>query len=73
MTKYEQAIAESESLINSLREASRSSHPVRDLVRDIWNHRRNTPYITTIYEANQEMLAPLLHSEGNVVRGKWPS
>jgi hypothetical protein len=59
MSKYEQAIAESDELIQRLREAASSPHPVRCLLRDVWIFRNNIPYITTIYEANEEMTAPL--------------
>jgi hypothetical protein len=64
MSKYDQAIAESDSLIRFFREASQSPHPVRCLLRDIWLYRHNTPYMTTLYEANQEMIAPLMHTNG---------
>jgi hypothetical protein len=66
MTKYEQAMAESEFLIERFREAAHSPHPARCLLRDIWFARNNTPYMTTLYEANEEMIGPLrLNGKGH--------
>jgi hypothetical protein len=59
MSKFDEAMAESDNLIQTLRKAAESPHPVRCLLRDLWAFRHNTAYITTIYEANEEMTAPL--------------
>jgi hypothetical protein len=63
MSKFDQAIAESDELIQTLREAAASPHVIRCLLRDIWYFRHNVPYVTTLYEANQEMSAPLLQKQ----------
>jgi len=46
-------------LINRLDEVVRTRHPVFEIFVDLWTERRNVPYTTTMYEANQEMIAPL--------------
>jgi hypothetical protein len=54
---YHKAISETDHFIEQLREESGQSEPVRELVADIWQYRRNVPVITTLYEANQEMMS----------------
>jgi hypothetical protein len=59
MSKFDQAMAESEDLIHKLQECAHHRHPIRCLLRDIWLYRDNIPYVTTLYEANEEMTSPL--------------
>lgn len=65
MNKYDQAIAETDDLIQKLRDGASSPHPVRCLLRDIWLARHNIPYMTTMYETNQEMISPLRQNSGS--------
>jgi hypothetical protein len=57
--KYRRAMTESGDLLAEMREASRSDDPVIALMADIWAQRHNVPYVTTMYEATQEMNAPV--------------
>jgi hypothetical protein len=59
--KYLRAMTESGDLLKKMREESRSNDPVRELMSDIWSQRHNVPYVTTIFEAAQEMNAPVQH------------
>jgi hypothetical protein len=54
---YSQAVKESDDLIERLRELSAADDPVCQLFADMWQFRKNTPVITTLYEANQEMMS----------------
>lgn len=54
---YEAAMKESADLLEKIR--SLGDDPSRQIVSDVLANRRNTPYVTTIYEAIQEMDAPL--------------
>lgn len=59
------AIAVSSDLIKQMQERSLSNDPARSLLADIWAQRHNVPYITTIFEANQEMKEAAQYSDGN--------
>lgn len=56
---YERAIGASNELIDKFEEASKSRDPIRAMFADMWLERHNVPYASTIYEAHQEMIAPL--------------
>lgn len=56
---YADAMNESGDLLERMRAASASRDPVRAVMADIWQQRNNIPFMATIYEAAQEMQAPL--------------
>lgn len=53
------AMSVSSDLIHRMQDASASNDPVRALMADVWAQRQNMPYITTLYESNEEMQAAL--------------
>lgn len=53
------AMAVSDDLIKHMQAASRSNDPARALLADIWAQHHNVPYMTTMYEANAEMMSAL--------------
>ncbi len=55
--KYHLAIQSINDLTEKMRE--NKDHPAREMVADILANRHNTPYIATIYEAVQELNAPI--------------
>ena len=57
--KFDQAIQASDVLISALRHHSSNGHPLLTAFVDLWRLRHNTPIVTTIYEAYQEMMAPM--------------
>lgn len=56
--KYEAAMAESGQLLARMQAESNSNDAAVALMADIWSQRTNTPFLTTVYEASQEVLAP---------------
>lgn len=56
---YDKAMHVSDDLIARMRDASESSDPARAVMADIWAQRNNVPYITTTYQAVQELNAAL--------------
>jgi hypothetical protein len=58
------AMKVSSELLQRMREHSRSDDPARALMADIWSQRHNVPFITTVYEAAQEMNVPLAQNSG---------
>jgi len=56
---YDRAMKLSGDLIDKLGEVAKARHPVLEIFVDLWTERNNVPYSTTMYEANQEMIAPL--------------
>ena len=64
-TAAREAIAVSGELIKQMQEKSRSNDPARALMADVWAQRHNVPYVTTMYEANQEMKSGLADRVGN--------
>lgn len=55
LARAERALDESKKLIERMREASISGDPVRGIFADMWLERHNIPYVTTMFEANEEM------------------
>ena len=49
------ALAISSDLIKQMQERSQSHDAARAVMADIWAQRHNIPYLTTVYEANEEM------------------
>ena len=54
-TAYKRAMEVSDDLIFRMREASSSNDPVRSVVVDILKRGHNIPFLTTVYEAVEEM------------------
>ncbi len=50
---YNRAMRVTDDFISQIRQAS--NHPVRAVVSDIISHADNVPFMTTIYEAVEEM------------------
>lgn len=55
--KYHTAMQASGEILQRMSEGS--NHPVNAMVADLIKNRHNAPYITTVYEALQEVNAPL--------------
>lgn len=58
--RYARAMQESDDLLEQL--GKRGNEPARQIVSDVLKNRNNIPYVTTAYEAIQEMNAPLKQS-----------
>lgn len=56
---FHRAMQASDDLIDRMRAASRSNDPIRAIMADLWAQRGNVPYVTTVFEATQEMNAPV--------------
>jgi hypothetical protein len=56
------AIQISSELISKMRKDQNSKHPVTAMMADLWMQRHNVPYVTTVYEAAQEMDAAVAFS-----------
>lgn len=54
---YETAMRTSDELLEQMR--CSQPGPIHQAVSSLWEQRRNIPYVVTIFEATQEMLAPL--------------
>jgi hypothetical protein len=57
--KYQLAMRESDVLLADIREAEKTSDPIRAMMASLWAHRRNIPFATTIHESIEEMRSPL--------------
>lgn len=49
------AIALADKLVTEIRSMNGNTHTVKEMISDIWAHRENTPFVTTVYEAIQEV------------------
>ncbi len=56
---YSKAVALTDDILLRMREPAKETEVARDITADIWLQSRNTPFMTTVYEATQEMTAPL--------------
>lgn len=54
---FEAAMRTSDELLEQMR--CSQPGPIHQAVGSLWEQRRNIPYVVTIFEATQEMLAPL--------------
>lgn len=54
---YREAIEISDDLIEKFRQDESSRNIPSAVMAAIWMHRHNVPYLTTVYEATQEMNA----------------
>lgn len=52
---YAKVMREVADLEQHMREVSVSTDPARSIMATVWLHRHNTPFMTTTYEAAQEM------------------
>lgn len=59
---YSKAIEMSNDLIDKMRKNQDAKNPVTALMADIWMQRHNIPYMTTVYEAVQEVDAAVAWS-----------
>lgn len=57
--KYEKAMVDSGELLEDLRTVEPIAPGLRAVLAGLWAHRRNIPFLATVYEASQEMRAPL--------------
>lgn len=44
-----------DTLTNHIRNLNGNTHIVKEMIGDIWHHRENTPFVTTVYESIQEI------------------
>ena len=58
------AMNTSDDLISRMRESSGSKDAVRAIMADIWAQHHNIPFMTTVYEAVQEMKAATTDHQG---------
>lgn len=49
------AIDMADILTNQIRNLNGNTHIVKEMIGDIWHNRENTPFVTTVYEAIQEV------------------
>lgn len=59
LDKADAALHQLDELIERLRHARH--HPVRGLISDLVEYRHNVPYVTTLFEANEEMKSAAQH------------
>ncbi len=52
------AIRMADELTQSMRSYSSGNDPIKGLMADLWQHRNNVPFVTTVYEAIQEVKPP---------------
>lgn len=57
--KFEAAMAASDDLIARMQSETGEADPARALLRSIWTHRHNVPFLATVHEATAEMASPL--------------
>jgi hypothetical protein len=49
------AIDMADTLTNQIRNLNGNTGTVKEMISDIWHYRENTPFVTTVYEAIQEI------------------
>lgn len=49
------AILMADTLTNQIRNLNGNTPVVKEMIGDIWYNRENTPFVTTVYEAIQEV------------------
>lgn len=49
------AILMADTLTNQIRNLNGNTGTVKEMISDIWHYRENTPFVTTVYEAIQEV------------------
>ena len=54
-TLANRAIDMADSLTKQIKNLNGNTHTVKDMIGDIWYNRENTPFVTTVYEAIQEV------------------
>lgn len=53
--KADTAIEMGDKLIVEIKNMNGNTHTVKEMISDIWYHRNNTPFVTTVFEAIQEI------------------
>ncbi len=56
---YAKAVALTDDILLRMRESEKDTEAARVVAAEVWLHARNVPFMTTVYEATQEMTAPL--------------
>lgn len=51
----DQAISMADTLTHDIRNLNGNTHTIKAMISDIWHYRENTPFVTTVYEAIQEV------------------
>ncbi len=51
---YARAMSTSADLIEKLRKLNGTTEVARQVMSDVWDHRQNVPFLTTVYQAVQE-------------------
>lgn len=62
LAEADKAIDMADGLISHIRSMNGNTHTVKEMMGDIWAHRENTPFVTTVYEAIQEVKPPYVES-----------
>lgn len=52
---FDRAMGKSDGILKKMRECSSSTDAPRAVMADIWAQRHNIPFLTTVYEATQEV------------------
>ena len=52
------AIIMADEITEIMRQYSNGNDPVKGLMADLWRHRNNIPFMTTVFEAIQEVKQP---------------
>lgn len=53
--KADTAIKMADELTVEMKRYSSGDDPIKSLISDLWRHRNNVPFVTTVYEAIQEV------------------
>jgi len=51
----DKAIEMADDLTSHIRNLNGNTNTVKSIISDIWHYRENTPFVTTVYEAVQEV------------------
>jgi hypothetical protein len=51
----DKAIDMADNLTNEIKNLNGNTHTIKAMISDIWHYRENTPFVTTVYEAIQEV------------------
>ena len=51
----DKAIDMADNLTNEIKNLNGNTHTIKARISDIWRYRENTPFVTTVYEAIQEV------------------
>lgn len=51
----DKAIEMADTLTRDIRNLNGNTHTIKAMISDIWHYRENTPFVTTVFEAIQEV------------------